>query len=51
MTLKNVKKWSKNNVGKSEITEVNDRITLHRFVETPYIEVNIASIAMNDGTS
>ncbi len=35
--------------GKSEITEVNERITLHRFIETPYNEGNIACIAMNDG--
>ena len=35
--------------GKSEITEVNERITLHRFIETPYNEGNIACVAMNDG--
>ena len=36
-------------IGKSKITEVNERITLHRFVDTPYNEGNIACIAMNDG--
>ncbi len=36
-------------IGKSEITVVNERITLHRYVGTPYNEGNIACIAMNDG--
>ncbi|MHA1112424.1 MAG: MBL fold metallo-hydrolase [Promethearchaeota archaeon] len=35
--------------GKSEITEINERITLHRFVGTPFNEGNIVCIAMNDG--
>ncbi len=36
-------------LGKSEITQINERIILHRFVGTPFNEGNIICMVNNDG--
>ena len=35
--------------GKVNITDITDRITLHRYIETPFNEGNIVCVEMNDG--